>query len=554
MMHLTWKQFERIWYIAALCIIIASLPFSKYGQSFGQFMMAGGWIVERFNVHKLKFLLSRFSFPAKLLLLIPYAVYIALEGIGKGFLQFSRNRPALIFSSILMIHVIGLIFTTDFNYAFKDLRTKLPLFLIPLFLSTSEAFDKKGFYRFMILFILAIWVRSAYNFWLLQTHQYIDIRDVSRNISHIILGILLTIGIFTLFRFSFKKKIFPGWLRILFVLVIMWFAGYLLLSQSFTGLAITALTMMALIPVFILKTKKRWLKIGLLVFILFFSSGIFFYFRSMINDFYKVNPVDFSRMGQYTSRGNRYIHNIYSPQTENGNYLWIYIQWDELRDSWNKRSNILFDSTDKKKQPIAYTIVRFLTSKGWHKDADAVEKLTPAEISAIEKGVANTVFLEEFTIRGRVYEFLHGFETYRESGNPTGSTLMQRLEFWKASLGLIRDNWILGVGTGDMNDAFHEQYQKMGSKLAPDQWWRSHNQFLSIFIGFGILGLLWFLFAIIYPPLLKKRQNDFFVFTFLIIAFLSMMTEDTIESQTGVVFFSFFYSFFLFARKETDPI
>jgi len=553
-MDLTRKQFERLWYIAALCIIIASLPFSKYGQSFGQFMMAGGWIVERFNTHKFKFSLSRFSLPWKFMLFIPYSVYFGLLGIGKGFIQFSRNRPALIFSSILLFHLIGLIFTTDFDYAFKDIRTKLPLLLLPLFLSTSEAFDNKGFYRFMILFILAIWVRSAFNSWLLLTQQYIDIRDVSRNVSHIILGLLLALGIFSLLRFSLKKNLFPGWSRILFVFMIVWFSGYLLLSKSFTGLAITVLTLIVLIPIYILKAKNRWLKTGLLFLILLFSSGIFFYFRSMVHDFYKVNPVDFSRMEQYTSRGNRYIHNIYSPQTENGNYLWIYIQWDELRDSWNKRSNISFDSTDKKKQPVAYTLVRFLTSKGWHKDADAVEKLTASEIGAIEKGVANVVFLEEFTLRGRVYEFLHGFETYRETGNPTGSTLMQRLEFWKASLGLIRENWILGVGTGDMNVVFHDQYKKMGSKLAPDQWWRSHNQFLSIFIGFGIWGLLWFLFAIIYPPLLIKRQNDYFMLVFLTIAFLSMLTEDTIESQTGVVFFSFFYSFFLFARKEADPV
>ncbi|MEI7983004.1 MAG: O-antigen ligase family protein, partial [Bacteroidota bacterium] len=228
------------------------------------------------------------------------------------------------------------------------------------------------------------------------------------------------------------------------------------------------------------------------------------------------------------------------------------IQWDELRESWARRSKIPFDSVDKKRQPIAYTVVRFLTSKGWRKDADAVEKLTPSEIDAIEKGVANVIFLKEFSIRGRVYEFLHGFEIYRETGNPTGSTLMQRLEFWKASIGIIRENWLTGVGTGDMNLAFQAEYEKMHTKLAPDQRWRSHNQFLSILVGFGVFGLIWFLWAILYPPFLQKRYGDFFILICLIISFLSMITEDTIESQTGVIFFTFFYSFFLFARKETD--
>ncbi|MCK9421021.1 MAG: O-antigen ligase family protein [Bacteroidales bacterium] len=551
---MTWKHFERFWYITSLCIIIASLPFSKFGQSFGQFMMAGGWIVERFDYRKLRSYLALQSFSGKLLLFLPYTFYLGFEGIGKGFVQFYRNKPALIFSSILFLHLAGLIFTSDFGYAFKDLRTKLPILLLPLFFSTSEAFEKKGFHRFMLLFILAILVRSVYNAWLIQTNQYIDIRDVSRNISHIIFGLLLTMGIYSLLFYSIKKGLFPSWLRLLFIPVLLWFIFYLILSQSFTGFAISILTLMILIPILIFKTRKRWFKISMVILILLISTGFFFYFRAIINDYYKANPIDFTRLEQYTSRGNKYINNIYAPQTENGNYLWIYIQWDELRESWNTRSKIPFDSVDKKKQPIAYTVIRFLTSKGWRKDADAVEKLTPAEVEAIEKGVANAVFLEEFSIRGRVYEFLHGFENYRETGNPTGSTLMQRLEFWKASFGIIRGNWLYGVGTGDMNIAFQEQYEKMHSKLAPDQRWRSHNQFLSIFIGFGIFGLVWFLVAILYPPFLQRRYGDFFIIVFLIISFLSMMTEDTIESQTGVVFFTFFYSFFLFARKVTDPL
>jgi O-antigen ligase len=130
---------------------------------------------------------------------------------------------------------------------------------------------------------------------------------------------------------------------------------------------------------------------------------------------------------------------------------------------------------------------------------------------------------------------------------------MQRFEFWKASICIIHDNWLTGVGTGDMNEAFQQQYVKSGTKLAPDQRWRSHNQFLSIFIGFGIFGLLWFLFSIFYPPVLLGKFNDYFFLIFIIIAMLSMIPEDTIESQAGVTFFAFFYSFLIFGRKEDDP-
>ena len=553
-MLITWKQFERFWYLLSLVMVMGSLSYSKIGLSIGEFMLAGGWIVERFNAGKLSVLLASRKTWQVILLLMPFSVYLLFEGIATGFKQFFRNRPALLFSSIFLIHILGLILTTDFDYAVKDLRTKFPLFLLPLVLSTTEPIGKKGFYHFMLFFVLTVLVRSLFNTWLIQTHQFVDIRDISHNISHIIFSLLLTLCIFTLLFFFIKKNRFSSWQKGLFLLVLLWCFCYLLLSRSFTGFSVTLITFLIFIPLLIFNTRNRWLKTVLLLSILVMTTVIFLYLKSIINDFYRVNPVDFTKLEHYSSRGNPYIHKTTSTETENGNYIWIYIQVDELRSTWNKRSRIPFDSLNKKNDKIANTVIRYLTSKGWRKDADAIEKLKPVEIDAIEKGVANYIFLKTLSNRGRIYEFLWGFENYRKTGNPTGSTLMQRLEFWKASIGIIREHWLTGVGTGDMNIAFQSQYEKMHSKLAPDQRWRSHNQFLSIFVGLGIFGLIWFLIAIFYPPLMVRRHGDFFTVIFMIIALLSMLTEDTIESQTGVTFFAFFYSFFLFARKEKDSL
>jgi hypothetical protein len=553
-MPITWKQFERYWYILSLVVIMGSLSYSKVGVSMGEMMLTGGWLVERFNARKLLGWLSALKPWQAILLLLPFSVYLLMEGMATGFKQFFRNKPALLFSSIFLVHILGLIYTTDFDYALKDLRTKFPLLVLPLMLSTSEAFNRKQFYYLMLFFVLTVLVRSVFNAWLIGTHRFVDIRDVSHNVSHIIFSLLISLSIYTLFYFILKKHFFSLWQRGIFLLVILWFVFYLVKSQSFTGYAITLITLMILIPVLIFKTRNKMLRAGLLFAILLVTLGIFLTMKSIVTDYYRVIPVDFTTLEKNTSRGNPYIHNPYSPQTENGNYVWIYIQWDELRTSWNKRSKIPFDSLNMKKETVAYTVVRFLTSKGWRKDADAVDRLSKQEVSAIEKGVANEVFLRGFSIRGRIYEFLWGYDNYRKTGNPTGSTLMQRLEFWKASIGIIRENLLLGVGTGDMNIAFREQYEKMNTKLAPDQRWRSHNQFLSIFIGFGIFGFIWFLTAMFYPPFMLRRQDDFFLFVFMIISVLSMLPEDTIESQTGVTFFAFFYSFFLFATREKETL
>jgi hypothetical protein len=544
----TWKQFERYWYLFSLAVIVASLPFSKLLLSIGQMMIAGGWIVERFDARQLIGKLKPLSWFARILRLIPVSLFLLFNGIFKGFWEFFRNKPALLFSSIFFLHVAGLLFTTDFDYALKDLRTKFPLLLLPLVLSTSKAIDQKTFYRYLLLLVLAVLVRSIFNTWMISAHNYIDIRDVSRNVSHIIFSLLISLCVFILGYFTFRPKLFPTAWRSVFLLCILWLFVYIIISQSFTGLAISMLTLLILIPVLIMTVKNGWIRIGWLGAILIVTVGISLSLRSVVRDYYRVNPVDITKLDSVSSRGNRYIHNLYSKQTENGNYLWHYIQWDEMRGEWNKRSKFPFDSLDLKNQTVAHTVVRFLTSKGWRKDGDAVAKLKEKEVAAIEKGVANYIFLEEFSIRGRIYEFLMGYDEYMKTGNPTGSTVMQRVEFWKASIGIIKDNWLSGVGTGDMNEVFAAQYEKMHSKLSPDQRWRSHNQFLSIWIGFGIFGLLWFVVALFYPPIMMKRTTDYFMAILIIITVLSMMTEDTIESQTGVTFFAMLYSLFLFAR------
>jgi hypothetical protein len=534
--------------------MITFLPHSKIMISLAQFWLAGTFALDRYNTRRWIGFFRNNPLWKSIAGAVPVSLYLLFNSILKGLRCFISNRPAMIFSSILLLHLAGLIFTTDFDYAMKDMRTKLPLFLLPLFIATAPAFNKRYFYGFMLLYAATVLVRTLINSWNLFGGHFVDIREISRSISHVLVALNISLVLFVLGYFIFRRRTFTLGLKILFGLVSAWLLAYLVFARSATGLVITSLTLLILIIVFLIRSRKIWLKICLSAVLLLTVAISAIYISRIVKDYYKVNPVDFSKLEKLTSQGHPYIHNIFNRQTENGNYLYIYIQVDELRESWNKRSSIPFDGKDKKGQLIINTLVRYLTSKGLRKDADGMKQLSDAEIREIEKGTANVVFTWKFSIRGQVYELLWGLDEYRKSGDPTGSSLMQRLEFWKASGGIIRENWLTGVGTGDMNEAFKLQYEKMKSKLAPDQRWRSHNQFLSVFVGFGILGLIWFLFAILYPPIVLGKFKDYFFLVLFIISMLSMIPEDTIESQLGVTFFAFFYSFFLFARKEEDKI
>jgi hypothetical protein len=406
----------------------------------------------------------------------------------------------------------------------------------------------------MLLFVAAVLARTFINTWYLFNINFVDIRQISRSISHVIIALLVCYSLLILTYFIFKKRTFHPFLKVIFGLIMAWLLVYIVISRSDTGLAVTCITVIILGIIYFFRIRNLWIKLSFIFLLLAGVAGISLYLVTIYKDYHHVNPVDFTKLETNTKLGNPYTHNLQSRQTENGNYVWIYIQWEEMRPVWNKRSRISFDSLDMKKQEIHNTLARFLSSKGYRKDAEGVNKLAYQEIKAIEKGVANNVFMNGFSIRGSIYELIWGYEEYERTGDPTGSSLMQRVEFWKASLGLIRNNWLTGVGTGDMNIAFEQQYEKMHTKLAPSQRWRSHNQFLSVFVGFGILGILWFLLSLLYPPIKLKMFNDFFFLTFFIIAMISMLPEDTIESQAGVTFVAFFYALLLFGRKESDSI
>jgi hypothetical protein len=549
-----YRQIVRGGYLAGIALMIAALPHSKYGLSSAQFLLAGAWVLERFNLRRL---IDRFNsqpLPLALLTVIPRALWLLLAGIGNGFRAFWRNKPALAFSSIFLMHILGLLYTTDFDYAMKDLRTKIPLFILPLFISTSEAFGRKHFYWLILLFAASVVARTLINTWNLVHLNFIDIRDISRPISHIILALLIVQVLFYLAWFIIIKREFRWQMKVLFFLLFIWLVVYLVIARSSTGIVILVVTTILFLVILLFRSRKRWLKYALGTFILLCLATIFIYLNRTVRTYYSVAPFDTAKMDHYTSRGNRYIHYPQFHQKENGNFIYLYVQWDELRETWNQRSNIRFDSLDRKGQDLKFTLIRYLASKDLRRDADGVNALNASDIRNIENGIANVEYQKGFSIRGRIYEFLYGYDKYRETGDPTGSSAMQRLEFWRASAGIIRDTWLTGVGTGDMNIAFDRQYEKMHSKLAKDQRWRSHDQFLSIFVGFGIFGFLWFLFALLYPPLATHRFADFYFLVFFIIAMLSMIPEDTIESQAGVTFLAFFYSLFLFGRNDREPV
>ncbi len=543
------KDFHSNVYFVALILMAASLPVSKFAMSVMQFVIVFLWFFADFSFSTVSTRFKKNKFFKNIISFLNYSLLLACNNFVNKFRIFFKNKAAIVLTSLLLLHVIGLIYTSDYSYALKDMRTKLPLLVFPVILSTMNPIGKKKFNWVMLLFVASVLIGTFISTHVLLKQEFTDIRKISILISPIRFSLNISIAIFTLIYFIYKKGDFNIFAKILFGIIAAWLIFFQFILESGIGIVILFTLSFLLLIYLVFNLKKIYLKIVIICTLVLVPIVLFTYVNNIVDDYCESPQIDFNQLEKQTALGNNYKHDTLSLGVEDGKYVGLYLSTNELRTAWNKRSSFDFDGNDLNEQLIKYTIIRFLTSKDYRKDAEGVNKLTDKEIRAIERGIANINYIESPNLKTRISKIILGYNNLRYSYNPNGNSIMQRIEYWKASIGIIKQNVVFGVGTGDIKNVFQEQYEKMNSPLEIENRLRSHNQFLSIFIVFGIFGFVWFLFTLLYPPIKTKKMFEYFYFMFFVIAIVSMLTEDTIESQAGVTFFAFFNSFFLFSRK-----
>ena len=478
-----------------------------------------------------------------------------IEGNLKNkIISFWNNKPAVVLSSLLVMHFIGLIYTSNFQDAYLDLRIKVPLFVLPLILSTSAPLPEKVFHSILKLFIASVLFSTVISTLIFAGVIYrpiIDMRGISIFISHIRFALLICISVFIAGYFIKISK--ATLIKTTWSLIIIWFIIFLILMESLTGISVLLITSFLLIVYSVMKLKSSVMKYisfaSMATLLLIFA----FYIREINNERNQnIEIVNFNKLDKYTVHGNEYIQEAGSNLRENGHLIWLYVCDKELKEVWNKRSTMDYVGEDKKGNKLKFTLARFLTSKGLRKDGDALSSLSDSEIKAIERGETNVNYQNISSLKGRINETLWEIDLYKTNGDANGHSLTQRFEYWKVAANIIKDNLFIGVGTGDVQDSFDEYYVKMKSKLDPKWRLHSHNQYLSIAVAFGLIGLLWFLFTLFYPMIKLKMTFDYLYITFFIIAIISFFTEDTLETQAGVTFYGFLNSFLLFVRNKSD--
>jgi hypothetical protein len=509
-------------YYFGLILVAICLPLSKFAISISMLFLLSNWILE-------------LEFKAKWNKLI-------------------NNKSILTFTGIFIVHLLWLFNTKNFEYAFHDIGNKAILILFPIIIGTSEKLNIKQIKVILVWFSLAVVSSSLISTFILTgiiNYPITDIREISVFMSHIRLSLLINFSIFSLAFILFSKDFnLKKQEVIIYTMIVLWLSIFLFLLKSFTGIIIYIILLLVVSGFYSFKIKdivpKLFLQLGLITIVLISAS----YLTHSISKFYSVERVDTEKLDKLTQSGNRYSNTFEQGQVENGNYVWLYFCQKELIKEWNSRSSIKYYEKDKQGHIIKNTLIRYLTSKGYRKDSVGVSKLTEPDIQNIEAGIPNYIFANKYKLYPKIYEAIWEIDAYKKGFNNYGSSITQRLEFLKTAKLIIKDNFWFGIGTGDVQDSFNEYYQKNNSPLPIKNRLRAHNQFVTFLLTFGIIGFLIIFISFFYPVFKTKLNPKYFLIILLAIVLLSFFNEDTLETQIGVTFFSYFYSLFLFGFKK----
>lgn len=460
--------------------------------------------------------------------------------------QLKSNKIFWVLSSLFFLHVFGMIYTENTQSGLDDLRNKLPLLILPIILFSTKPLSINEFKLLFGFFFLSVFVSSVCCYLVFAGYTkklIIDVRQASIFMSHIRFSLFIAFAIIGLLYTTIKEKNLV--IKTACFIASLWLLFFMYKLEMATGLLCFVIVGGFLLIVFSLKWLPKKVSLGLIILLL--ATGFFVTNKAITSlKMFDKNPNSKANvLMQKSLNGNYYLQDTLFGLAENGNLIAININDKELEKEWNMRSSIRFSDVDKKGNSLRYTLLRYLASKGLTKDSVGIVSLSAEDITHIENGNTNYKYNINSGLSNKWRELVWEYTKYKRGENPSGHTLTMRLEFWKTATYIIHKHPVFGVGTGDIQDSFNKMYVETKSKLDASWRLRSHNQYLAIGVAFGFFGLAIFLFYLIYPTIVLRKKLHYLYWPFFLIALLSFLTEDTLETQSGVTFFIFFQTLFL---------
>lgn len=458
---------------------------------------------------------------------------------NKQRLKETRKDLLLALLSYFALMLIASLWSENLNEAVKQLNKNLPFLIVPLYFFTINPLDKKKIITLAVGFVSFLIVSSLIALTRLYFFDYNDIRQALPVGSHIrfSLFVCLTIGFAGIYWFKHRKEIKTSHSLIL-IAVIVYLLAYIILSSSLTAIVIL---FVLLLPTSLIYVRKRISKTLFYIYLFLVCSSAALlgnYIYSCANDYFvpkeAANDTLLIENGYYCYTDDATKRQQQEEQMARGMQQYLNISKDSLFQDGEYQYSYL---------DIA---CRYFNSKGLERNLQNWNLLTQEDKENIRNGIPNYVYASGNPLKVRLYKTFYGIEAFRVYGKVKGSSIIQKLELWDKAISLSKDElvWLCGVGTGDLIDELNIKLKENNSQMT-DCGLRPHNQFLTTWITFGLIGLGVFLVMLFYPAFSTKLYKNSYYICFMAIILISMLSEDTLDNQQGILLFCVLNSFFI---------
>lgn len=143
------------------------------------------------------------------------------------------------------------------------------------------------------------------------------------------------------------------------------------------------------------------------------------------------------------------------------------------------------------------------------------------------------------SLHNKVLYFNYEWSLIEQGELKAGHSDAQRVQSILYGWEVARQNFPLGVGTGDLRDVMDAEYLQHPdtASIKPE---RPHNQFVYTLAAIGLAGFVLLLLAFFYPLSDKTSMKAWLMPAYLFIVLISFMTEHVLEIQIGMAFIMLF--------------
>lgn len=129
-----------------------------------------------------------------------------------------------------------------------------------------------------------------------------------------------------------------------------------------------------------------------------------------------------------------------------------------------------------------------------------------------------------------------------DKGSLTSTNI--RYTIYASAKELIAQAPLLGYGVGDYNDTLQSSYKEKNNAILIVGRYNSHNQYFSLMLMGGVVALMVFSLMLAINFVFAIRYDNQLLILLLIFYGLVMLTENILEREQGVIYFSLFLSYF----------